>query len=81
MSRYIREMTNGDGDERFEFGLDVLISGLAAVSGGTADARNTPVAQSPGFTVRGCHAGRVAMLSFPRVSPAVAVICEGAPCT
>ena len=32
MSRYITEMTNGDGDERFEFGLDVLISGLAAVS-------------------------------------------------
>ena len=32
MSRYINEMTNGDGDERFEFGLDVLISGLAAVS-------------------------------------------------
>ena len=31
-SRYITEMTNGDGDERFEFGLDVLISGLAAVS-------------------------------------------------
>ena len=26
------EMTTGDGDERFEFGLDVLISGLAAVS-------------------------------------------------
>jgi AcrR family transcriptional regulator len=32
MSRYVREMTNGDGDDRFEFGLDVLISGLAAVS-------------------------------------------------
>ena len=25
-------MTNGDGDERFEFGIDVLVSGLAAVS-------------------------------------------------
>ena len=32
MSRYLKEMTNGDGDERLEFGLDVLISGLDAVS-------------------------------------------------
>ena len=32
MTRYVTEMTNGDGDDRFEFGLDVLISRLAAVS-------------------------------------------------
>ena len=32
MTRYVTEMTAGDGDERFEFGLDVLVSGLAAVS-------------------------------------------------
>ena len=25
-------MTAGDGDDRFEFGLDVLVAGLAAVS-------------------------------------------------
>jgi len=30
--QYAAEMTAGDGDERFEFGLDVLIAGLAAVS-------------------------------------------------
>ena len=30
--RYAAEMTAGDGDERFEFGLDVLVNGLAAVS-------------------------------------------------
>jgi len=30
------EMTRPDGDERFEFGLDVLIAGLEAVSAGTA---------------------------------------------
>ena len=30
--QYAREMTAGDGDERFEFGLDVLVNGLAAVS-------------------------------------------------
>lgn len=28
----VREMTAGDGEERFEFGLDVLVSGLRAVS-------------------------------------------------
>jgi len=32
MHRYAEEMTAGDGDERFEFGIDVLVSGLAAVS-------------------------------------------------
>jgi len=32
LSRYSAEMTAGDGDDRFEFGLDVLVSGLAAVS-------------------------------------------------
>ncbi len=32
MPQYSTEMTAGDGDERFEFGLDVLVSGLAAVS-------------------------------------------------
>jgi AcrR family transcriptional regulator len=32
LTRYVTEMTNGDGDARFDFGLDVLISGLAAVS-------------------------------------------------
>ena len=30
--RYSAELTKGDGDERFEFGIDVLVSGLAAVS-------------------------------------------------
>jgi AcrR family transcriptional regulator len=30
--RYADEMTAGDGDERFEFGIDVLLAGLAAVS-------------------------------------------------
>jgi AcrR family transcriptional regulator len=29
---YARELTAGDGDDRFEFGLDLLVSGLAAVS-------------------------------------------------
>ena len=32
VTQYAAEMTAGDGDERFEFGLDVLVSGLAAVS-------------------------------------------------
>jgi AcrR family transcriptional regulator len=32
MARYAREMTAGDGVDRFEFGMDVLVSGLAAVS-------------------------------------------------
>jgi AcrR family transcriptional regulator len=30
--RYASEMTSGDGDVRFEFGIDLLVSGLAAVS-------------------------------------------------
>jgi hypothetical protein len=30
------DMTGPDGDERFEFGLDVLIAGLEAVSAGTS---------------------------------------------
>jgi AcrR family transcriptional regulator len=32
LSTYVKELTSGDGDERFEFGLDVLVNGLAAVS-------------------------------------------------
>jgi len=32
MYRYAAEMTAGDGDDRFEFGVDVLVNGLAAVS-------------------------------------------------
>jgi AcrR family transcriptional regulator len=32
MARYARELTAGDGEDRFEFGLDVLVSGLVAVS-------------------------------------------------
>ena len=32
MGRYAAEMTAGDGDDRFEFGIDVLVSGLAAAS-------------------------------------------------
>ena len=32
LTRYSPEMTAGDGRDRFEFGLDVLTSGLAAVS-------------------------------------------------
>ena len=32
MRRYSTELTAGDGDERFEFGIDVLVNGLAAVS-------------------------------------------------
>jgi AcrR family transcriptional regulator len=32
VTRYAQEMTAGDGDERFEFGLDVLVAGLGAVS-------------------------------------------------
>jgi AcrR family transcriptional regulator len=32
VTRYAAEMTGGEGDTRFEFGLDVLVSGLAAVS-------------------------------------------------
>jgi AcrR family transcriptional regulator len=30
--QYAAELTAGDGDERFEFGIDVLVAGLAAVS-------------------------------------------------
>jgi AcrR family transcriptional regulator len=30
--RYAAEMTSGDGDQRFDFGIDVLVNGLAAVS-------------------------------------------------
>jgi hypothetical protein len=33
LTSYVEEMTAGDGDERFEFGLDVLLAGLVAVSG------------------------------------------------
>jgi hypothetical protein len=32
LARYSTEMTSGDGEERFEFGIDMLVSGLAAVS-------------------------------------------------
>ena len=32
VTRFATEMTAGEGDVRFEFGLDVLIAGLAAVS-------------------------------------------------
>jgi AcrR family transcriptional regulator len=32
LARYATELTSGDGEDRFEFALDVLISGLAAVS-------------------------------------------------
>lgn len=32
VTRYAEEMTAGEGDSRFEFGLDVLVAGLAAVS-------------------------------------------------
>jgi AcrR family transcriptional regulator len=32
LTKYAPEMTSGDGHDRFEFGLDVLVSGLAAVS-------------------------------------------------
>ena len=32
LTKYSREMTTGDGHDRFEFGLDVLVAGLAAVS-------------------------------------------------
>ncbi|HEX5087699.1 MAG TPA: TetR/AcrR family transcriptional regulator [Nocardioides sp.] len=32
LTTYTTEMTSGDGDERFEFGIDMLVSGLAAVS-------------------------------------------------
>src|SRR4051794_25285355 len=32
MAQYAAEMTAGDGQDRFEFGVDVLVSGLAAVS-------------------------------------------------
>jgi AcrR family transcriptional regulator len=32
MAQYAHELTAGDGDDRFEFGVDVLVSGLAAVS-------------------------------------------------
>jgi len=33
LTTYAAEMTTGDGDDRFEFGLDVLLAGLVAVSG------------------------------------------------
>jgi len=32
LHRYADELTAGDGDERFEFGVNVLVGGLAAVS-------------------------------------------------
>ena len=32
LAAYSAEMTAGDGEERFEFAIDVLVSGLAAVS-------------------------------------------------
>ncbi len=32
LARYGTEMTTGDGEDRFEFGIDMLVSGLAAVS-------------------------------------------------
>ena len=32
LSQYSTEMTTGDGEDRFEFGLDMLVQGLAAVS-------------------------------------------------
>lgn len=32
VTRYAAEMTGGEGDTRFEFGLDVLVAGLSAVS-------------------------------------------------
>lgn len=32
LTKYSTEMTSGDGDDRFEFGIDMLVSGLAAVS-------------------------------------------------
>ncbi|SFC42790.1 transcriptional regulator, TetR family [Nocardioides terrae] len=32
LTRHATEMTTGDGDDRFEFGLDVLLAGLVAVS-------------------------------------------------
>jgi|SRR4051812_48314069 AcrR family transcriptional regulator len=32
LTRYAGEMTTGDGDDRFEFGLEVLLAGLVAVS-------------------------------------------------
>src|SRR5262245_45434423 len=32
LAKYSAEMTNGDGEDRFEFGIDMLVSGLAAVS-------------------------------------------------
>jgi len=32
LRRFSAELTSGDGDERFEFGIDVLVAGLEAVS-------------------------------------------------
>jgi AcrR family transcriptional regulator len=32
LAKYSTEMTSGDGEDRFEFGIDMLVSGLAAVS-------------------------------------------------
>jgi AcrR family transcriptional regulator len=32
VGRFGRELATGDGDDRFEFGIDVLVAGLAAVS-------------------------------------------------
>jgi len=32
LAKYGTEMTSGDGEDRFEFGIDMLVSGLAAVS-------------------------------------------------
>jgi AcrR family transcriptional regulator len=32
LAKYSTEMTTGDGEDRFEFGIDMLVSGLAAIS-------------------------------------------------
>jgi AcrR family transcriptional regulator len=32
LARYVVELTSGDGDDRFEFGIAMLVSGLAAIS-------------------------------------------------
>ena len=66
LRQYSTEMTNGDGDERFEFGIDVLISGLARSPRSTG---NTPVRRRPGFTVRGYPAGRVGDAELPPRQP------------
>src|SRR5262249_46231941 len=35
LASVVEDITGPDGDERFEFGLDILIAGLEAVSAGT----------------------------------------------